>query len=501
MSNIATNSLWNLAAFTFGVAANLLTIPFVLSHIGIHAFGTATLIQALVAPLAVVGISLGQATAQGLAARNANGRDLLATAGLIGLVCTAIGVFVLATGGKIIATTLFKIDAHSQQQLVPVFVLSAFGWAATVGTGILQSIYVSSQKYSRISQINAFGAICTAASIFVLVSMRPTIASYILALNIGFLSIFIAYLFFATKEHRHLLTFPAWHPRAAKIMSSFGGWQIAAQASGIAATQTDRYLLGAFVQSEAVAWYSIAQRLQEVAYIGVYKMGEVVFPVFGAEAMSSLERRADLFARVSWILNTLAACALGSVMALAHGILLVWTGKSVADNGSGVLSILSLAGLVGSGANALNFYLLGTGRPQVNFIVALLTAIVSCCVSALLLPHFGLSAAGYGALTAMCAQIVTVIIIVKSSFGSNLPMSRIFSVICMPLTIGIGLGFSFRFVGLPPPSGWLTLCLQFALVAATIGTICLLSAALTADGRRSLGDVRRIALKFTGMGV
>jgi O-antigen/teichoic acid export membrane protein len=498
MKNIAANSLWNLSAFGCGVVANLLTIPFVLAHIGASAFGTASLVQALAAPLVVVGTSISQATAQALSVKKASAPDLIAAAGMLGLICTFFGVVFLSVAGKEIAIAMFRID-HAFLNILPsAFGVASIGWVATVGTGVLQSIYVADQQYSRISQINALGAICSAISMFVLVSMYPTMLSYILGINMGFVAIFAAFLFFALKEKRVLLAFPAWNLRTAKLLTSFGGWQVAAQVGGIAANQADRYLLGVFVKSEAVAWYSIAQRLQEVAYIGVYKAGEVLFPVFGAEASSSRERRADLFARATWILNTVAACVLGPILALAHDILKIWTGDIAANNGAKILSMLALAGLLGSAANGLNFYLLGTGRPRINFALALLTAVISCSVSLLLLPRFGFAAAGAGSITAMCIQFIAVIVVLRKSFGPDLAMPRILAVISVPLATGGCLGFCFRFLALPAPTGWLTLALQFGLFALIIATVCMLWATLTRNGRRSLMDMHRISRLFAG---
>lgn len=497
MKSIASNSLWNLAAFAFGLIANLLTIPFVLRHIGTEAYGMASLIQAIIAPLTVFGTAIGQSTAQALSSRAIHARQLIATAGFLGLMCVSTGSALLFFGGKTIAVSLFRIDESFVSLLTPAFLVAAIGWAATVGSGVLQSIYIADQDYTRISQINAFGVFCMTVALFIFVQMKPTMMSYIIGVNIGFVSIFLAFLFFALKEKGNIVCSPAWHTRAAKIMSSFGGWQIAAQGSGVFANQADRYLLGAFVHSEAIAWYSVAQRLQEVAYIGVYKAGEVLFPVFGAEAESSQQRRADLFARSAWIMNTLAACVLGPVAALAHSILLIWTSKKVADNGAGILSTLALAGLIGSSANVLNFYLLGTGQSRINFFLAFLTAATACSVSAFLLPRFGLSAAGVGSLSAMCVQAIAVIAVIRIRFATDLDIPRLLVSFGLPLTIGIVFGFSFRSIGITAPTRWIPLCLQFGFVSAAILTLNIFCAALTKHGRVSLVDLQRIILSLT----
>ena len=66
------------------------------------------------------------------------------------------------------------------------------------------------------------------------------------------------------------------------ISSIWAAWQLAAQGGGLIAGQADRYLLGALLQPQFVGFYTIAQRLEEAMYIGVLKVGEILFPFFSA---------------------------------------------------------------------------------------------------------------------------------------------------------------------------------------------------------------------------
>ena len=61
---------------------------------------------------------------------------------------------------------------------------------------------------------------------------------------------------------------------------SLGVWQLVAQGSGLIAVQADRYLLGALLAPQFVGFYTIAQRLEEAIYIGILKIGEILFPFF-----------------------------------------------------------------------------------------------------------------------------------------------------------------------------------------------------------------------------
>ena len=135
-------------------------------------------------------------------------------------------------------------------------------------------------------------------------------------------------------------------------------------------------------------------------YIGVLKVGEILFPFFSALQKETDDRKADLLFRSSWILNVLAASALGGLIPVAGPLLHLWTGAEVAAEAQRVLVILSIAGILGSSSNVFAFYLLAQGRSSSNALISLLTGVFTLATSAIALPYFGWQAAGWSACSA-----------------------------------------------------------------------------------------------------
>src|SRR5580698_7730726 len=84
------NSAWNAAAFLIGVGLNLLILPFVVSRLGLPAFGVAGLVAACVAPAMAFSNSLALSTTRELAQRLApdkrdDARRFFATASMLAL--------------------------------------------------------------------------------------------------------------------------------------------------------------------------------------------------------------------------------------------------------------------------------------------------------------------------------------------------------------------------------------------------------------------------------
>ena len=148
--------------------------------------------------------------------------------------------------------------------------------------------------------------------------------------------------------------------------SSWGAGNWWHRAGGLIAAQADRYLLGALLQPQFVGFYTIAQRLEEAMYIGVLKVGEILFPFFSTLQKEADDRKADLLFRSSWILNVLAASALGGLIPVAGPLLHLWTGAEVATEAQSVLVILSIAGILGSSTNVFAFYLLAQGAVELE---------------------------------------------------------------------------------------------------------------------------------------
>ena len=124
------------------------------------------------------------------------------------------------------------------------------------------------------------------------------------------------------------------------------------------------------------ATMSIAQRLEEAIYIGVLKIGEILFPFFSSLQGEGDKRVGDLFFRAAWVLNVLAVGVLGALIPVAGNVLHLWTGAEVAAEGQRVLIVLAVAGILGSGTNVFAFYLLANGRTRTNAAISLVTASV-----------------------------------------------------------------------------------------------------------------------------
>lgn len=491
-ARIAGNSGWNLAAFATGIAVNLVTVPIVVKRIGMHDFGVAGLVIALVAPLLLVGTVLGQAAAQGIAQyRDERTRARQAMSNVLALFALSLpaGALLLAGLAPSAAGGLFGEATTSGVELHTIFAIAALGWAAQQANAVLQGIHVGGEAYRRIAGVNAASALIGGMLIVVIVDRAPSAIGYVAALAAGYWATLMLWLASTWRDARWTLARPRFERAQLGRVLTFSGWQMIAQLTATLAAQADRYLLGLYVRPQTVGFYNVAQRLEEVAYIGVLKAGEVLFPHFSSTAQDDQSRVAKRYFRASWLLNVVAAAALAPLLPWAHDILRIWIDASTAARSADVLRVLALGGLIGCASNVFAFFALGTGRTHHLALLSAATAAVSIAVSLLLLPRFGLAAAGYGALIGMLAQFAVVTALTRRVFGAHASFSRILHATVMPAVIALGVAAALTALPRPAPNGWLTLLAALAVTSTSIVAVIVAVAGASQAGRTSLADL------------
>ena len=503
------NSAWNAAAFLLGVGLNLLILPFVISQLGIAAFGVAGLVTACVTPAQAFTSSLALSTARELARRLAPGeredaRRFFATSLLLALGIGGSIVMILCAGGPPLARLVFHLGSEAADDLTLAFVFGAGGWLCQCLSAVFLALFTARQDYFRISSINILGTIVMTAAVLGFVPSSPKASTYLGCQALGFAVSLLAAFAVSRRELGRWLARPALHRDPLADLVKVGAWQLAAQGGGLIAGQADRYLLGALLAPHFVGFYTVAQRLEEAVYVGILRIGEILFPFFSSLHRESSERKADLLFRSSWVLNVLAASALGALITVAGPLLYLWTADAeVASEAQRVLQVLSIAGMLGCTSNAFAFYLLASGRTRSNALISFVTALFTLATSAIALPQFGWQAAAWSACVGMIAQSVTTTVLLRRSFSHSGIWPQVAQLVWLPLITGIVTALLLRhFIGGTPfdhaPRWWYVGGLYF-LAAGTIFVAVVAVSQLAPQGAACWRDLRLIASRFLSL--
>ncbi|WP_439369430.1 lipopolysaccharide biosynthesis protein [Bradyrhizobium sp. DASA03120] len=499
------NSAWNVAAFLISVGLNLVVLPFVAFRLGLAAFGVAGLVTACVAPALAFSNALAMATTRELAQRlspserEASRRffgTALLLAGGIGLMIAMI----LSLGGPPAARLAFSLQGSAADDLSLTFLLGASGWLCQSLSAVFLALFTSRQDYRRIALVSIVSALVSTGSMVVLVPRWPQASTFIGCQALGFATSLLSAMLLSRLVVGEWPARPALHRVPLGDLIHLGGWQFAAQMSGLVAGQADRYLLGAFLQPQFVGLYTITQRLEEAMYIGILKVGEILFPFFSALQNESSERIADLLFRSSWVLNVLAATALGALIPVAGPLLQFWAGREVGDQAQQLLVVLAVAGMLGCSANVFAFYLVACGRSRSSAVISLVTAVLTLATSAVALPHFGWRAAGWSSCVGMIAQIIVTMILLRQSFRLAGMWSRLAHFVLLPLGAGIMVALGMRysaagFLSEVAPHWWYVGG-AYALAAGVILVVVVAVSGVGPHGPVCWRDLRFIATRF-----
>lgn len=504
-ARLVSNSTWNGLAFLVGVGLNLVILPFVISHLGIAEFGFAGLIAACVAPALIFSVALSQMTARELAQQlspdcREEARQVFGTALYLGLVVGTVIVLLLLLAGPWLARHLFNLEGSHADHLVQGFAFGGFGWLCQCLAGVFLALFTARQDYARLAKVSIAATSLSTLLMLFAIPRWPLASTFLGCQAAGFAASLILALRLGRSALPDWLSRPALHHVPLRRLAHIGSWQLAAQGGGVVSGQADRYLLGAFLQTRHVGFYNVAQRLEEAIYIGVSKIGEVLFPLFSSMLQESEERRADVLFRASWILNLLAVSVLGGLIPVAGSVLHLWTNAEVASEAEHVLVVLALAGIVGSGTNVFALYLLGSGRTRANAVISLVTAVTILTTSALVLPVLGWQAAGWSSLAGMVAQMIVMVWLMRSSFNLRDAGSRIAHFVVVPLATGALCALALR-TGLTGvmnghAEAWWQVVGLYGVSAGAIGIAVVVVSSLGPHGATCRRDLGRVVAHF-----
>lgn len=500
-AHLLGNSIWNASSFVVSVALNLLVLPFVLYRLGANAFGIASLVTACTAPALALSNALALSTTRELAARLAtddrdDARNVFATALLIAIGAGLVIAAALALLAPPLAMRVFHLDG-SGIDLGTAFLLGAGGWFCQCLSVVFIALFTARQDYSKVATISVITVVATTIAIVVLVPLRPTVSTYLGCQALGFAAGLIASSMMALRFVPGWAARPGLHRPSLSTLLGFGGWQFAAQVLAVIATQADRYLLGMFLAPQFVGYYTIAQRLQEAIYIGILKVGEILFPFFTSLRREASGRVADLLFRSSWVLNVLGAVTLGALIPVAGLLLRVWAGRDVAQEAELLLVVLAAAGILGCASNVFGYYLLAEGRSRASASIAMATSVATVLASAIALPLLGWKAAGWSACAGMLAQFCVMMWLLRKTFELDDIGARVTYFVLQPLATGIVAALLLRsLVGdvlATASAQWWLVGVAYALSAAILLVVIVAVAALGPYRRTCLQDLLAIA--------
>jgi O-antigen/teichoic acid export membrane protein len=185
----------------------------------------------------------------------------------------------------------------------------------------------------------------------------------------------------------------------------------------------DAIVIGAFMNTSAVAVWSVGQRLAEATQRLTNQLNEVLFPtVVDNDAASRIDRLQAIFIQGTRLSLASVVPIGGAMMLMATPLVLSWVGPEFLGTVI-VLHVLSLTVIVRVGISTATTLLKGAGEHKLVAYTTIVAGIVNLAMSIALVKPFGLMGVAVGTMVPVVASSVFVIF-PAGSRRVNLPMGR-----------------------------------------------------------------------------
>jgi O-antigen/teichoic acid export membrane protein len=402
--NVSTRYL----AYTVEAIVGVLMLPFNLAHLGVTAYGLWMVTASLTAYFSMLDLGYGGAlvrfVAQYRARRDAQSlNEVLST---LALVYAGIGAITYA----LVVVAAFNLE--SLLKLTPDQVPTSRALLLIVGAsvalrflfGVFGGVIVGFQRYhlNNLTSIATSIAVAVANVIVLLMGYGVVeLVAVTTAIRIG------ALLVYRLNAYR---VYPGLRIRAGlfrmerlREVSGFSVYMLVLDLAHKLNYATDVIVIGALLGAPAVAFWSPAQRLGELALKLSNQLSEALFPiVVDCDAAQRAARLRMVFVQGTRLSLATVIPIAGGLAMLALPLLTAWIGEAFAPTAT-ILQILAVVVIVRVGSSTASVVLKGAGMHRRLAGLVSVMAIVNIALSVALVKPLGLAGIAVGTLVPVSA--------------------------------------------------------------------------------------------------
>lgn len=418
------NAGWSMIDYLVMPILMILATPFLIHRLGAGSYGIWMLVNGFVGMLGVMGFGLGEATIKYVSHFRAREdmssvlrvvRSTLTMYGALG-VLTA-GVYYL--GAPLLVGRVFKVEPEltviAIQALRLGGVLMAFKLVDSVFLAVLRGF----ERYDLSARINMPMKVLNISMAVTLAMTGHGIVTILLG-TLGQVCVSICIQsWFAGRLISSFNFLPVIDLKMLREVFSFGVWSWFQGIAGSAFSQSDRFLISAFLGTTPLAYYvaflQVAQQVHAILAAG----SQMLFPM-----TSTLQSRGDsaqmrsLYLVSMRIVCTLATAGAVPLYLMAHWLLTRWMGPEVAARSTDLLQLLILAYGGVAALTTVSYYLLmGASYIRINVLFGTFSGILVALTGALLIPNLGVIGAAWAYVANMTVATAGLMYIERVVFG------------------------------------------------------------------------------------
>lgn len=373
---LAKNTVYNLLGQLIPMLVGLITIPILINHLGIERFGVLSIIWMVVGYFSLFDLGIGRATTKCVAECLALGEienlaDLIWSSIIMLNILGIIGslIIVLLTPWLI---TVLNIPPNLTNESRNTFYWLALSIPLIIGASGTRGILEAEQRFGLVNLIKIPASIATFLLPVMVLPFSVSLVPITIALVISRLVAAMVYLYYCLRSRPELM-----RPRLLRLsdcqkLLSFGGWLTVSNVIGPFMVYMDRFIVGAVINIQAVAYYSTPYDLITKLLIIPASLMGVMFPAFCFYSTTKPDKLISIYQRtISYTLISLSPLVL-TIIIFAGPFLNLWLGNEFAVQSTLVLQILAVAVMINALAQIPYGLIQANNRPDITAILHLI---------------------------------------------------------------------------------------------------------------------------------
>jgi O-antigen/teichoic acid export membrane protein len=393
--SLKNKSVANFVGGIIPAIASLLTVPVIVSRLGTVEYGLFTLVTAIVGYFALIDINVTAGSVKYLSEHHARGEhsrvnQVISFGGFIYFAIGLLGGCGIFLFADTLVTSFFNVPANLHEVARNTLQVAAVAFFFGQIQVYLISIPQALQRYDLSGIVESvFGALTSISTVLVVIFGGGLVEIVIVRLGLSIINCGLL-----LNIIRKVLPFVRFaYPDKDTIhkLASFSAYSYLSRIAAITYGNGDKLLLGAFLNMQAVALYSVPSLLVYRAVGLVYRFGQVIFPAASAMAANNQHdelRRIYFTSTRYYIYLNAALCLLLSIF--SRELLHYWAGPAFGAGAALVLVLIASATFFDALTNLPSLVNDGLGKPRNTGILALTRALVGLALS-----YVGIRYAGY----------------------------------------------------------------------------------------------------------
>ncbi len=406
--------------------ALVLSVPYLLHHLGSERFGLVTLILAVLAYTAALNLGLGKAVTQRVARSLAEGDHeevvgptvWTATVAQVGLGLLG-GAVIVGISSPLVDLMDFTESIHDEAvwSIAALGIVIPFILAGTTFRGLLEA----TGMFGRVNAVAATsGALLYGLPVAVVASGYGVIG-IVLSMVAGRILTSLAYMLLALSAYPGLSRRVRFSPPRLRGLIAFGGWVAISDVIFPMFTYLDRFLVGAMAGMQHLAAYAIPQEIINRLWLVPSSLTAAVFPaVSGLKASEHRQEISRIYAHSLRLLILAVFPGAAILVLFSHEILSLWIGSEMADKSANLLRIFTIGLVVNSTAMLSSAILSALGFPRLRVMAHLIELPVYLTAFFVAVPALGVTGAAWAWVARMITTATVILWLSKRKLGLGL---------------------------------------------------------------------------------